>query len=252
MMLAMVVLLGTSCTTEGTSQPITTTSSATTQSPQPPTASVKAPSTSASSSAVGPITDAVTNGDYIIGTDIAAGVWQCRSSGDSLYWETTDRTGEIIDNDLGSIARVNADAFAVKLKGCLNDWVAVDAEPTSTTSLVAPEPTSGTGSPTRDTNIANCRTMFAKFTDADRAAIDAAIPIGRISGMTLWGAVQNYRSLAFRSGGTPKIFDAANRLNDAALVVSYAGPDMPDAVTQEFMQSYYELRTFCEEIKAWN
>lgn len=252
-----VMFLGTGCTASAVSStsadsPTTDRSTVTTLESTSRTIEAPAPTTSSSASKAGPIVDSAPNGDYIIGTDIAPGVWQCRSGSDSLYWETTDRAGDIVDNDLGSIARVNADAFAVKLKGCEDAWAAVDAEPSAATSIATPEPTSGTGSPTRDADIANCRSAYVKLTDEDRTAFDAAIPIGSISPVTLWNAVAEYRPLAFRSGGTKKIFDAATKFNDAAFTVSAMGVGMSDEVADEFMQSYYELRTFCEDIKAWN
>ncbi len=62
------------------------------------------------------------NGDYIVGSDIAVGTYKCNSPSDTIYWETTSTAGDIVDNDLGSIARVVSNAFAVKLSGCNSDW----------------------------------------------------------------------------------------------------------------------------------
>lgn len=67
----------------------------------------------------------VPNGDYLVGTDITTGTWQCRTGGSSLYWETSDKGGDTIANDLGSIARVLSNAYAVKLSGCDGDWTHV-------------------------------------------------------------------------------------------------------------------------------
>lgn len=87
------------------------------------------PDSVSTASTSGPSGQAAANGDYLVGADIASGVWQCRDTGTSMYWATTDRAGEIIDNDLGSIARVPETAFAVKLKGCIGDWRQVNGEP---------------------------------------------------------------------------------------------------------------------------
>lgn len=62
------------------------------------------------------------NGDYIVGSDIAVGTYKCNSPSDTIYWETTSKAGDIVDNDLGSIARVVSNAYAVKLSGCDSDW----------------------------------------------------------------------------------------------------------------------------------
>lgn len=68
----------------------------------------------------------IVNGDYLVGTDIATGVWRCSADGGSLYWETDTKSGDIIDNDLGSIARVPTSAYSVTLRGCDGDWAKVD------------------------------------------------------------------------------------------------------------------------------
>lgn len=64
----------------------------------------------------------VPDGDYIIGTDIQPGTYQCKDPGEVVYWATSDQSGELLDNDLGSIARVTSSAYAVKLDDCSVDW----------------------------------------------------------------------------------------------------------------------------------
>lgn len=64
----------------------------------------------------------VSNGDYLVGKDIEPGTYQCKDGGSNLYWEADDNSGEIIDNDLGSIARFTSDAYTIKLSGCAGDW----------------------------------------------------------------------------------------------------------------------------------
>ena len=41
------------------------------------------------------------NGFYLIGVDIAPGVWRSQGTGDSCYWSVTTLTGDIIDNHFG-------------------------------------------------------------------------------------------------------------------------------------------------------
>lgn len=41
------------------------------------------------------------NGFYLIGVDIAPGVWRSNGSGDSCYWAVTRADGDIIDNHFG-------------------------------------------------------------------------------------------------------------------------------------------------------
>lgn len=67
----------------------------------------------------------VENGDYVIGSDIKTGVWQCRGGGGNLYWEVTTKTGDIVNNGLNSIAQVTSDGFSVTLQGCDDVWTKV-------------------------------------------------------------------------------------------------------------------------------
>lgn len=64
----------------------------------------------------------VPNGDYLVGKDIEPGTYQCKDGGENLYWSADDSSGEIIDNDLGSIARFTSAAYTIKLSGCAGDW----------------------------------------------------------------------------------------------------------------------------------
>lgn len=64
---------------------------------------------------------AIANGEYLVPGQIKPGVYQC-SNGDSPYWESTTRSGDIIDNGLSTIARVPSDAYSMTLKRCLTDW----------------------------------------------------------------------------------------------------------------------------------
>lgn len=57
-----------------------------------------------------------------IGTDIEPGRYQCKDPGELVYWATSDQSGELLDNDIGSIARVTSSAYAIKLDNCNVDW----------------------------------------------------------------------------------------------------------------------------------
>ncbi|MEJ7648636.1 MAG: hypothetical protein WKF57_06215 [Nakamurella sp.] len=69
-----------------------------------------------------PAGTSVPNGDYLVGKDIEPGTYQCKDATDRLYWEADDASGEILDNDLGSIARFTSEAYTIKLSGCAGDW----------------------------------------------------------------------------------------------------------------------------------
>jgi hypothetical protein len=66
-------------------------------------------------------------GYYLIGIDIAPGLWRSKGKGEGCYWATTDKKGEIIDNDLGlagMTAYISPEAFQVKFgERCGGDWV---------------------------------------------------------------------------------------------------------------------------------
>lgn len=73
----------------------------------------------------GAVAGALPNGDYLIGTEVAAGgVYKCNSPSDRLYWSVESRDGEIVDNDLGAIAHVR-DGYTLKLSGCEKAWTQV-------------------------------------------------------------------------------------------------------------------------------
>lgn len=61
------------------------------------------------------------NGFYLIGVDIAAGVWRSTGSGSSCYWAVTARNGDIIDNHFGQAggtAYLPASGFQVQFEDC--------------------------------------------------------------------------------------------------------------------------------------
>lgn len=115
--------------TETTSETLTETATKTVAKPVPTTVvktAVKTVSTTVQVTVTAePAGTAVANGDYLVGTDIEPGTYQCKDATDRLYWEADDSSGEIIDNDLGSIARFGSDAYTIKLSGCAGDWTRV-------------------------------------------------------------------------------------------------------------------------------
>ena len=65
-------------------------------------------------------------GVYLVGIDIAPGIWRSQGTSDSCYWKITDRTGDIIENYLGfagGTMYVPVDAFQVELDKDCGVWV---------------------------------------------------------------------------------------------------------------------------------
>jgi hypothetical protein len=61
------------------------------------------------------------DGNYLVGVDIAPGVWRSDGSQDDCYWETSTMTGDIVDNYFGragGTAYINPSAFAVHFEDC--------------------------------------------------------------------------------------------------------------------------------------
>jgi len=72
-----------------------------------------------------PFTRTRGDGFYLVGIDIAPGVWRSTGNGDSCYWEVSERNGEIIDNDFGlagGTAYIPPGAFQVEFKQC-GTWI---------------------------------------------------------------------------------------------------------------------------------
>ncbi len=64
-------------------------------------------------------------GIYVVGTDIAPGLWRSLSTGDDCYWEITTRTGDIIDNHFGKAGGtmyIQPNAFQVMLEDECGNW----------------------------------------------------------------------------------------------------------------------------------
>jgi hypothetical protein len=61
------------------------------------------------------------DGFYLVGVDIAPGVWRSQSGFDKCYWEVSTQTGDIISNDFGmsgGTMYVPASGYQVELKNC--------------------------------------------------------------------------------------------------------------------------------------
>jgi len=64
-------------------------------------------------------------GNYLVGVDIAPGVWRNNGTTDNCYWEVTDRSGSIISNDFGmggGTAYIPASAFQVSFNEDCGVW----------------------------------------------------------------------------------------------------------------------------------
>lgn len=67
------------------------------------------------------------DGFYLIGVDIAPGIWRSTGSDDGCYWEITTSTGDIIDNHFGmsgGTAYIPESGFQVVFEDCGN-WILI-------------------------------------------------------------------------------------------------------------------------------
>jgi len=65
------------------------------------------------------------NGFYLVGVDIEPGVWRSTGTAEDCYWETTTKTGDLIQNHFGmsgGTAYIPASAFQVRFEDC-GMWV---------------------------------------------------------------------------------------------------------------------------------
>lgn len=63
------------------------------------------------------------DGIYLVGIEIAPGVWDSDGTNDDCYWETSTATGDIIDNHFGlagGTAYIPSTAFQVTFERCGN------------------------------------------------------------------------------------------------------------------------------------
>lgn len=72
-----------------------------------------------------PLTGDKDNGFYLIGIDIAPGVWRSTGTGDECYWAVTTKTGEYLSNHYGmsgGTAYLPETGFQVEFNNC-GIWV---------------------------------------------------------------------------------------------------------------------------------
>lgn len=70
---------------------------------------------------IDPLKKARGNGFYLIGVDIAPGVWRSNGNGDDCYWSVTRGNGDIIDNHFGmagGTAYLPSSGFQVQFEDC--------------------------------------------------------------------------------------------------------------------------------------
>lgn len=61
------------------------------------------------------------DGFYLVGMDIAPGVWRSNGNNDNCYWAVTTKTGDILDNHFGMAGGtmyISTNGFQVELKHC--------------------------------------------------------------------------------------------------------------------------------------
>jgi hypothetical protein len=74
---------------------------------------------------INPLTLSRGNGFYLVGIDIAPGLWRSQGNAEDCYWSITTRTDDIINNHFGmsgGTMYIPATAFQVQLEDCGN-WV---------------------------------------------------------------------------------------------------------------------------------
>lgn len=70
-----------------------------------------------------PLTRSRGDGFYLVGKDIAPGIWRSTGTESDCYWSITTSTGDIMDNHFGQAggtAYIATNAFQVEFNGCGN------------------------------------------------------------------------------------------------------------------------------------
>ena len=65
------------------------------------------------------------NGSYLVGSQLAAGTWQCSQGTDRMYWAARNSAGDVVDNDLNTIAIIENSDYIADLTGCSATWTLV-------------------------------------------------------------------------------------------------------------------------------
>jgi len=72
-----------------------------------------------------PLTKDKAPGYYLVGTEIASGVWRSLGSADACYWSVNSKTGDIISNHFGMAGGtmyIPSSAFEVRLEAECGMW----------------------------------------------------------------------------------------------------------------------------------
>jgi hypothetical protein len=101
--------------------PVTVTVTAPPPAPETVTAAAAAPAAPAAGKAPG---DPKKNGNYLIGSQIEGGTWQCDNPSSLPYWSVKSETNELLDNGIESIATIQ-EGFKAELSGCNSVWTKV-------------------------------------------------------------------------------------------------------------------------------
>lgn len=104
--------------TEAAPAPVTVTVTAPAPAPVTVTAAPAAP---AAGKAPG---EAKRNGNYLIGSQIEMGTWQCDAPSAMPYWSVKSESNDLLDNGIESIATI-AEGFKAELSGCDSVWTKV-------------------------------------------------------------------------------------------------------------------------------
>jgi hypothetical protein len=99
-----------------------------TSSPTPlftPTVTFTSTVTSTPTRTIDPLRTNRSPGIYLVGVNIAPGVWRSLGTGNNCYWATTNRTGDIISNYFGfagGTMYIPASAFQVEMDENCGRW----------------------------------------------------------------------------------------------------------------------------------
>lgn len=68
----------------------------------------------------------VTDGSYLIGSEIEPGSYKCTGNpSEEPYWVVKTKSNEIVENDFSTVASVLDSGYTVQLARCGGDWVKV-------------------------------------------------------------------------------------------------------------------------------
>ena len=105
--------------------PVTVTETAPPPAPVTETVTETAAAPAAAPAAGGDAATPKGNGDYLVGSQIAPGNWQCADAGSYVSWTTYDAGHEVLDIDLSAIGTIGQSAYSVSFHGCDGEWTKV-------------------------------------------------------------------------------------------------------------------------------